>query len=58
MNEQTTNTQTTKHESDGRFALQMRSNRAVQRQLRRDAERERRRQEIIEQYGEDELLWA
>lgn len=61
MQEQTTtNAQqhTTVHESDGRFALQMRTNRAVQRQLRRDAEREQRRMEIIAEYGEDELMWA
>lgn len=54
----TTQTQTETRESDGRFAVQMRTNAAVQRQMRRDAEREARRQQIIEEYGEDEFLWA
>lgn len=46
------------HESDGRFALQMRTNKAVMRQMRRDAEREQRRREIEAEYGSDEMLWA
>jgi hypothetical protein len=46
------------HESDGRFALQLRTNKAVQRMMRRDAEREARRQQIIAENGSDDLLWA
>lgn len=45
-------------ESDGRFALQMATSAAVQRQMRADAAREKRRQEIIAEYGADDLMWA
>lgn len=55
INNETTNSN---RESDGRFALKMATNKAVQRQMRRDAEREARRLQIIEEYGEDEMLWA
>lgn len=48
----------TTHESDGRFALQLRTNKAVQRMMRRDAEREARRLEIIAENGSDDFLWA
>jgi hypothetical protein len=45
-------------ESDGRFALQLRTSKAVQRQLRRDAERDARRLELIELYGDDADMYA
>lgn len=48
-------------ESDGRFALQMKSNRAVQRRLRHDAKLEQRRREVIAANDGDPdawLLWA
>lgn len=48
----------TTHESDGRFALQLRTNRAVQRMARRDAERDARRLELIELYGDDADMYA
>lgn len=45
-------------ESDGRFALQMRTTRSVQRMMRRDAEREARRRELEEMYGDDACMYA
>jgi hypothetical protein len=60
MNEQT-QPRTPARESDGRFALELRTNKAVQRQMRRDAEREARRRQVIEENGGDEdawMLWA
>lgn len=45
-------------ESDGRFALKMESKKSVSRWMKRDAEREARRQQIIAENGSDDLLWA
>lgn len=45
-------------ESDGRFALKLNSKRSVKRCLRRDEEREARRLELEELYGEDACMYA
>lgn len=59
MNKQIkTETTNTNRESDGRYALKMESKTSVSRWMKRDAQREARRREIEEQYGEDEMLWA
>lgn len=57
-NQTQTTTNSQARESDGRFALQMESKRSVARWAKRDAEREARRQEIIAEYGSDDLCWA
>lgn len=59
MKKQTTTTtkQQPARESDGRFALQLNSNRAVNRDLRRQAERDARIAEM-EANGEDWTMFA
>jgi hypothetical protein len=52
MTEQTTTTNKTSRESDGRFALKMESKRSVSRWMKRDAEREARRLELEAECGD------
>ena len=54
----TTNDTATTHESDGRFALQLNTNTAVQRDIRRQAERDARWAELVELYGDDACMYA
>ena len=58
MNKQTTTKQQPARESDGRFAAELATQTAVQRQMRRDAEREARRLELIALYGDDWDIYA
>lgn len=53
----TTDTAAT-HESDGKFALQLNSQTAVQRDIRRQAERDKRWLELVELYGDDACMYA
>ena len=46
------------HEGDGRFALQLNSQTAVQRDMRRQAERDARWAELVELYGDDACMYA
>ena len=46
------------HESDGRFALQLNSQTAVQRDIRRQAERDARWAELVALYGDDACMYA
>lgn len=57
MKQTETTTTQPKRESDGRFALQLKTNTAVQRDVRRQAEREARKAEM-EANGEDWTMWA
>ena len=54
----TTNTTPATHESDGKFALQLNSQTAVQRDIRRQAERDARWAELVELYGDDACMYA
>ena len=59
MNKQTTTTkQQPARESDGRFALELKTNRAVNRDLRRQQERDARIKELQELYGDDWCMYA
>ena len=58
MNKQTTTKQQPARESDGRFALELKTNRAVNRDLRRQQERDARIAELIELYGDDWCMYA
>ena len=58
MSKQTTTKQQPARESDGRFALQLNSQTAVQRDLRRQAERDARIAELIAEYGDDWCMYA
>ena len=58
MSKQTTTRQQPARESDGRFALRLNSQTAVQRDLRRQAERDARIAELIAEYGDDWCMYA
>ena len=58
MSKQTTTTKQPARESDGRFALQLNSAAAVNRDMRRQAERDARRAELEAMYGEDADMYA
>lgn len=58
MKHTTTTTTQPKRESDGKFALQLKTNRAVNRDMRRQAERDARKAELIAQYGDDWCMYA
>lgn len=58
MKKQTTTTKQPARESDGRFALELNSQTAVQRDMRRQAERDARRAELIELYGDGADMYA
>lgn len=45
-------------ESDGRFALTLPSEKAVKRDLKREEEREKRRKELEDKYGDDACMFA
>ena len=47
-----------KRESDGRFALKMETKSSVSRWMKRDAQREARRRELEDMYGEDAMMYA
>ena len=51
-------TKRTTNESDGKFALQLNSQTAVQRDIRRQAERDARWAELVELYGDDACMYA
>lgn len=57
MKKQTTTKQQPAREDDGRFALQLNSNKAVNRDMRRQAERDARIKEMIAN-GEDWTMFA
>jgi hypothetical protein len=54
----TTNDTATTHESDGKFALKLNTQTAVQRDIRRQAERDARWAELVELYGDDACMYA
>ena len=58
MSKQTTTKQQPARESDGRFALQLNSAAAVNRDMRRQAERDARRAELEALYGDDWCMYA
>ena len=58
MAKRTKRTTQATHESDGKFALQLNSQTAVQRDMRRQEERDKRRAELVALYGEDADMYA
>lgn len=53
-----TETTSNERESDGRFALKLATNRAVQRDIRRQQERDARWAELVALYGDDADMYA